>query len=125
METINSFEKVRSMSKEVDDGSCSGIRATTSEENASSSDVGSSCELNCAAAQALEEKAWSLVPSFFQGLVTQGRSILMQVCCEPNSLLTSAVQRAAGYEGAATRCSLWNSCDIGTKGWVAHGSSAD
>ena len=39
----------------------------------------------------------------------------MEVCCEPDSLLTTEVQRAAGYEAAASRCSLWNSCDLGTK----------
>ena len=73
------------------------------------------CELNCAAAQALEEKAWSLVPSLCQGLVSQERTLLMEVCCDSDSLLTTEVQRAAGYEAAATRCSLWNACDLGTK----------
>ena len=71
-------------------------------------------DLNPAAAQALEERAWSLVPSLFQGLVEQGRTALMEVCCAPDSQLASAVQTLAGSETAASRCSLWNSCDLGT-----------
>ena len=38
----------------------------------------------------------------------------MEVCCEPSSLLATAVQSLAGSETAASRCSLWNSCDLGT-----------
>ena len=71
-------------------------------------------ELSHMAAQALEDKAWDLVPGFFQALVGQNRTLLMEVGCGPDSQIATAVQEAAGYESAASRCALWNSCDLST-----------
>ena len=70
--------------------------------------------LDMYAAQHLESQARSLVPQLFQSLQGMGRLALMEVCCEPDSLLSTAVQKAAGLESAATRCSLFNACDMGT-----------
>ena len=71
-------------------------------------------ELSHMAAQALEDKAWDLVPGFFQALVGQNKTLLMEVGCGPDSQIATAVQEAAGYESAASRCALWNSCDLST-----------
>ena len=67
------------------------------------------------AARALEEESWSVVPGLFQGLANGGRAVLMEVCCGPQSILTEAVQQATGVATAASRCALWNACDVGSK----------
>ena len=38
----------------------------------------------------------------------------MEVCCSPNSLLTSTIQDMTGRESAASRCSHWNCGDLST-----------
>ena len=98
----------------MSDGESEIAQVTSIERESCNEPSRDGLDLNPAAAQALEEKAWSLVPSLFQGLVEQGRTALMEVCCEPSSLLATAVQSLAGSETAASRCSLWNSCDLGT-----------
>ena len=75
-------------------------------------------QLDDRTAQHLETQAGALVPSTFQQLVGEARPLLMEVCCDSDSALTSAVQEAAGCEQAATRCSLFNACDLGTDAGV-------
>ena len=65
-------------------------------------------------AQHLEREAGALVPSLFQQLLGEGRPHLMEVCCDSNSALSSAIQETVGTEQAATRCSLYNACDLAT-----------
>ena len=65
-----------------------------------------------AKARALEEESWS--PGIFQKLSSGGRTVLMEVCNDPRSVLTDAVQQACGTTSAASRCALWNACDAGT-----------
>ena len=63
-------------------------------------------------ARSLEEQAWRLAPEIFQALTGHDRVCLMECACEPDSLLSSAVQAQQKDERAATRCSLFNGCDL-------------
>ena len=101
----------------IDQQLCEGSEVKASEPMGSATppSTGSRLsELSHMAAQALEDKAWDLVPGFFQALVGQNRTLLMEVGCGPDSQIATAVQEAAGYESAASRCALWNSCDLST-----------
>ena len=69
-------------------------------------------------ARNLEEQAWSLVPKIFQALAGHNRVCLMECACEPDSLLSSAVQAQQKREQAATRCSLFNGCDLSSDAGV-------
>ena len=69
-------------------------------------------------ARNLEEQAWSLVPEIFQALAGHNRVCLMECACESDSLLSSAVQAQQKSEQAATRCSLFNGCDLSTDAGV-------
>ena len=40
--------------------------------------------------------------------------MLMEVCCGPESLLTSTIQTLTGQPGSASRCSRWNCGDLGS-----------
>ena len=69
--------------------------------------------LSAQQAQHLEYEVGALVPHLFQQLVDLGdsgtqRPILMEVACEPQSLLSQAVQSQTGDPNSAARCSLWN-----------------
>ena len=68
--------------------------------------------ITCAAAQALENASWCNVPKLFSDLVLDKRPLLMQICCEKESVLTRAAQQAEGRESAAARCGLWNCHDL-------------
>lgn len=39
---------------------------------------------------------------------------LVEIACSPESRLSAQIQREAGREDAAVRCSFWNGCDLGT-----------
>ena len=54
-------------------------------------------QLSGGRARQLEEAAWSLVPRAFQALVSEGRPVLMEIGCEPHSLLAEAVCREVGW----------------------------
>ena len=69
-------------------------------------------------ARSLEEQAWSVAPGFFQSLAGHNRTCLMECACEPDSLLTSAAQAQQKDESAASRCSLYNGCDLSTDAGV-------
>ena len=69
-------------------------------------------------ARHLEETAWAIVPNLFQDLSGSSRKVLMEVCCESDSVLAHTIQQDAGTEAAASRCSLWNACDVGTSSGV-------
>ena len=74
--------------------------------------------LSLAAARHLEQQAWAVVPQTFQDLVSRGRPVLMDVACSENSLLTRTIQDRTGDPDAASRCSLWNACDLATNAGV-------
>lgn len=65
-------------------------------------------------ARFLEKQGESIGPLAFQGLLERKGTWLMEVACSPESRLSAEVQRQAGYESAAVRCSHWNGCDLGT-----------
>ena len=75
-------------------------------------------ELSLGKARSLEEKAWSVVPQLFEGLVTQGRTVLMEVACSEHSLLSAQIQEVCQEPSAALRCSFWNGCDLSTDSGV-------
>ena len=77
-------------------------------------------QLSLGKARRLEEQAWSVVPQVFQGLVAEGRTILMEVCCSPESLLTSTVQHLTGESSSASRCSHWNCGDLSSNQGLKH-----
>ena len=69
-------------------------------------------------ARQLEDQAWQIVPEIFQALTGHNRVCLMECACEPDSLLASAVQAQQKDPQAATRCSLFNGCDLSTDAGV-------
>ena len=71
-------------------------------------------QLSAGRASQLEQQSWEIVPGLFQGLVSYGRLALLEVGCEPNSFLTTAVQELLGEESAARRLSSWNGADLGS-----------
>ena len=74
--------------------------------------------LSRARAQALEKAASEIGSHAFEALTSRGPTWLIEVACSPESLLSSEVQRLAGYEGAAIRCAHWNGCDLETRSGV-------
>ena len=75
-------------------------------------------QLSLGRARHLEEESWASVPRVFEGLVTFGRTVLMEVACSETSLLAKEVQELCGDESAASRCSWWNNCDLATDAGV-------
>ena len=63
----------------------------------------------------LEQAADGLVPGWFQGLVTYGRPVVMEVACTPDSLIGKAVQDRTGQADSCRRVSIWNGGDLSTK----------
>ena len=74
--------------------------------------------LSLGKARSLEEKAWSIVPQLFEGLVTHGRTVLLEVACSERSLLSDQIQELCQDPSAALRCSFWNGCDLSTNSGV-------
>ena len=66
----------------------------------------------------LENAASELGPQAFEDLKAKGSTWLIEVACSPTSMLSSEVQKAAGYESAAIRCAHWNGCDLETRDGV-------
>ena len=60
----------------------------------------------------LEHEAKQVIPQAFQALITKSKTWLVEVACSPESRLSAEVQRQAGYESVAVRCSHWNGCDL-------------
>lgn len=55
------------------------------------------------------------LPKTFQSLVTGDRkTVLLEVACSPESVLSRVTQETVGYEEAAIRCSHWNNHDLST-----------
>ena len=75
-------------------------------------------QLSLGRARCLEEQSWATVPKVFEGLVTLGRTVLMEVACSESSLLAKEVQELCGDASAASRCSWWNNCDLATDAGV-------
>ena len=55
-----------------------------------------------------------MLPEALQSLVIGQRSMLLEVACSPNSVLTTTMQELTKNPNGAHRCSLWNGCDLGT-----------
>ena len=66
------------------------------------------------AANALAYKSQLVVPNMFEDLTGNSRLELMEIACEPDSLLASAVQARTGRSDAACRSSLWCGHDLAT-----------
>ena len=66
------------------------------------------------AANAIAHKSQLVVPDMFENLKGSQRVELMEVACEPDSLLASAVQARTGRSDAACRSSLWCGHDLAT-----------
>lgn len=71
-------------------------------------------------ARYFEKVSSEYVPKTFQDLVNPGETYLVEVACSPQSRLSEEVQKRAGYEAAAIRCSHWNGCDLGESKGVKH-----
>ena len=71
------------------------------------------------ASKVLEHKFQDVVPNMFESLVGQQRMDLLEVMCEPDSLLTSTFQSRTGRSDSACRCSLWCGHDLSTPGGLA------
>ena len=66
------------------------------------------------AASAIAYKSQLVVPNMFEELSGSHRVELMEIACEPDSLLASAVQARTGRSDAACRSSLWCGHDLAT-----------
>jgi hypothetical protein len=66
----------------------------------------------------VQKEAERIGPAAFGYLTQQGPTILVEVACSPESRLSQEIQKQAGYETAAIRCSHWNGCDLSTDAGV-------
>ena len=75
---------------------------------------------NMSATQAsfVEHESWGVVPGLFQSLVVYDRPVVMEVACQPDSLISQHVQQVTGRESASCRYSLWNGADLSTDAGV-------
>ena len=74
-------------------------------------------DLSLTEARRLEEESQAVVPRLYQSLIAHSetgreRPILMEVACEPHSLLSRTVQDRTGNPESAVRASLFNSGDL-------------
>lgn len=65
-------------------------------------------------ARRIEQQAQTIVPSIFQDLVGGKKTLLLEVACSHDSVLTRVFQQETGYEQSAVRCSIWNNHDLST-----------
>ena len=66
-------------------------------------------------AKQIELQSMAALPKTFQSLVTGDRkTVLLEVACSPESVLSRVTQETVGYEEAAIRCSHWNNHDLST-----------
>ena len=66
------------------------------------------------AANALAYKSQLVAPNMFEDLTGNSCLELMEIACEPDSLLASAAQARTGRSDAACRSSLWCGHDLAT-----------
>ena len=71
-------------------------------------------KLSLGQARKLEEDSFNIVPQIFESLAAFDRTVLMEVSCPSDSLLSATIQSLAGSASAATRCAAWNKCDLGS-----------
>ena len=76
--------------------------------------------LPLAAARHLEDQSHAIGPLLFETLCEDQRPLLMEVACSPESLLSKSVMEVTGRRLAATRCGLFNACDLSTPEGVRH-----
>ena len=76
--------------------------------------------LPLAAARHLEDQSHAIGPLLFETLCEDQRPLLMEVACSPESLLSESVMEVTGRRLAATRCGLFNACDLSTPEGVRH-----
>ncbi|CAE7036286.1 RE1, partial [Symbiodinium sp. CCMP2456] len=60
-----------------------------------------------------------------KGLVRGNRPVMMEIACQPSSLLAAKIQELAQDEHAAVRCSKWNACDLETNDGVPSPKDAE
>lgn len=70
--------------------------------------------LSAAAARHLEQESHRIAPRIFQELVKQRKTLLLEVACGPESVLSQELQTQMGYPEAAVRCAHWNGHDLTT-----------
>ena len=71
-------------------------------------------QLSAGRASQIEQQSWEIVPGLFQGLVSYGGLVLLEVGGEPDSHVARAVQEMIGSADAAKRLSSWNGADLGS-----------
>ena len=74
--------------------------------------------MSVGAAQFLEDESWNALPRLFTDLARGERPVLLELACEKDSVLTTAVRAHTGKESSASRCSLWSNHDLSTTAGV-------
>ena len=69
-------------------------------------------ELSMVASKALEYRANMVVPGMFKDLIGRDRPELLEVLCEPNSILSETMIARTQRSESAHRCALWNGHDL-------------
>ena len=75
-------------------------------------------DLNATQASLVEFESWRVVPGLFQSLVSFDRPVVMEVACQPDSLIGQHVKQETGRESSSCRYSLWNGADLSTDAGV-------
>ena len=75
-------------------------------------------KLSSEKASHIEKLSGDVVPGLFQGLVSSGRPVVMEVACHPDSLIGQAVQDCTGDSSSCSRVSVWNGGDLATSASV-------
>ena len=75
-------------------------------------------KLSLGKALRLERASYEVLPQLFEGLAQASRTVLMEVACNPDSLLASTVQALTRDPASASRCGQWNACDLATSDGV-------
>ena len=90
-------------------------RQSESQSAAVSSSLEGRSSLSEKHAKQIELQSMAALPKTFQSLVTGDRkTVLLEVACSPESVLSRVTQETVGYEEAAIRCSHWNNHDLST-----------
>lgn len=71
-----------------------------------------------AVARYVQKEADNIASEAFTYLTNHGPTVLIEVACSPENRLSQEIQKQAGYEAAAIRCSHWNGCDLSTDSGV-------
>ena len=75
-------------------------------------------KLSSEMASHIEKLSGDIVPGLFQGLVSSGRPVVMEVACHPDSLIGQAVQDCTGDSSSCSRVSVWNGGDLATSAGI-------